>query len=298
MGSRYHSNRSIRTIIAVFSALLLVCSLYMPVLADASLNTSITITVENPPDGDYCIALLEKREPNIDQDMVDRLEGNKREMALFVLNYYVDGYSFSQNPVNPQFRWSNENNVFRFSFDVPSTFKVLIVTADGQTYVSNAITRKNFNSECTYDVQTGKLEENVITKRSVTERVVEIFVFFIATIVSESLVVLFFPLPYKKNAKYIWRINIITQIFLNIVIIIAFYLFREYYFLIVLYAEILITITECLYYRKRLVDRKDKCVPELNILYGIIANIASIFAGLISMFWSWMISMFVMSLLW
>ncbi|MBQ4271445.1 MAG: hypothetical protein II718_06435, partial [Clostridiales bacterium] len=75
-------------------------------------------------------------------------------------------------------------------------------------------------------------------------------------------------------------------------------LFRENYFLIVLYAEILITITECLYYRKRLVDRKDKCVPELNILYGIIANIASIFAGLIGMFWAWMISMFVISLLW
>ena len=88
------------------------------------------------------------------------------------------------------------------------------------------------------------------------------------------LVLVWFRLSFKKCLKHFFLINIITQIFLNVVTILISNI------LVWAAAEIVIISVESLYYRKRLITRDGKLFPKRNVCYGIVANLFSVFQEL------------------
>ena len=163
---------------------------------------------------------------------------------------------------------------------VPSTFKIIVVSYDGQVYVSNEIKREKFNAECTYDIESGELKENVLAGAG--GYVLFAVICYLATIILEGLALLIFGLFNKKNIPCFIGANTITQLFLNAVIIYLHYHGAQLLMIFVIpAAEILIMIIEGLIYRKRLVNKNDEVNTKKNFFFGIFANIFSIAMGLI-----------------
>lgn len=259
---------NIPTVIAV--ALFFVLGFYVPVSADIGPKPSIKITVMNPPEGGYYVALLSQK-GGLSTDIAEReLKPEEKDIALYFAEYNQDGYSVFISPVGQNIQKNNSEGIYIFHYMVPENFKVLLLTADGKEYVSNPINKSSFHADCTFDAGSGILKEQIYTNYNVLKTLISIFICFTVTVLTEMLVLPMFALPFKKNLKHIWFINIVTQIFLNAVILFSSNI------LIWAAAEILIIITESLYYRKRLINRKGENNKGRNIVYAVAANLFSL----------------------
>ena len=257
-------NRFQRIITALFAAIIVCLVFYIPVVADVGPKPTIKVRIKNPPDTTYHVALLSYRSK----------EPSQEEMEKYIGKYYDNGYYLFWSPVGRNVQDSNESGIYRFHYMVPSKFKVIVLTDDGTKYVSNEIARKRFHTECTFDIQTGVLKEDFITEYNVKRYAVSAILCFLLTIESEMLVLVWFRLSFKKCLKHFFLINIITQIFLNVVTILISNI------LVWAAAEIVIISVESLYYRKRLITRDGKLFPKRNVCYGIVANLFSVFQEL------------------
>lgn len=258
-------NRIQRAIAVLFAAIIVCTAFCVPVSADVGPKPSIKVRIKNPPDTTYHVALLTylSREPS--QEEMERIYGK----------YHDNGYYLFRSPVGRNIQDSNESGIYRFHYMVPSEFKVIVVTDDGKIYVSNnEIARKAFHTECTFDIQTGVLKEDFITGYNVKRYAVSAAVCFIVTIASEMIALLWFRLSFKKCLKHFFLINIITQVFLNVVTIFINNIW------VWAAAEVVIITVESLYYRKRLITRNGELFPKRNVCYGIVANLFSLFQEL------------------
>lgn len=253
-------NRFQRVIAALFAAIIVCLAFYIPVVADVGPKPTLKVRIKNPPETAYHVALLTYRSG----------EPSQEEMEKYIGKYYDGNYYLFRSPVGKNVQDSNESGTYRFHYMVPSEFKVIVLTDDGTKYVSNEIARKGFHTECTFDIQTGVLKEDFITEYNVKRYAVSAILCFLLTIESEMLVLLWFRLSFKKCLKHFFLINIITQIFLNVVTIFINDI-RVW-----AAAEVLIILVESLYYRKRLITRNGELFPKRNICYGIVANLFSL----------------------
>ena len=263
------TKKSTRLIATVIIAIIVFMISFVPVYADFGPKPSITITIKNPPDDTYYVALLHKAKPYHwhEEEVDERYE------------YYVDGYSIFESPVGTNIKESNAEGRYVFSYMVPDTFKVLVVTSDGKEYVSNEITAFAFDSECIYDMSTGVLKENVITVRNVTKVSVRFLICFVLTVAMEAFVMLMFSLTYHKNFNYLLIINVITQILLNVVTILTLKMHLgggRMNLIGWLATEIAIIIIESVYYCKRLKHKDGEIHSVRNVIYGVVANIFSL----------------------
>ncbi len=249
-----------RIISALFAFIIVISVFCVPVSADCGPKPTLKVRIVNPPDSKYCVALLTYK--SYEPSKEDREKGYDK--------FYTDGYGLFLSPVGTNIHESNETGVYGFHYMVPWEFKVIVITDNGDKYVSNLIKRNSFHSECTFNVSNGVLKEEAFTSYNVLRYSIPAVLCFVVTILSEMLVLLWFRLSIKKNLKQLFFINIVTQIFLNVVT------FFINIFWVWAAAELVIIIVESAYYRKRLVNRDGEQVPGRNVAYGIVANLFSL----------------------
>ena len=250
-----------------------------PSRADIGPKPSISLEIRNAPK-DYYVGLLVDHEGYMKELKPDESDTDGSKAFEILTGYEENGWRlFTDNPVTSVYYKSNAEDQYDFNYRVPSIFKVIVVSYDGQVYVSNEIKREKFNAECTYDIESGELRENVLAGAG--KYILFALICYLATIILEGVALLIFGLFNKKNIPCFLIANTITQLFLNAVIIYLHYHGGQIFLIFVVpVAEILIMITEGLIFRNRLVNRNDEINTKKNFLFAVFANIFSIVMGL------------------
>lgn len=267
--------------------ILIVFILVLPSIAycDAGPKPSIEIIVKNPPEIEYYLDLLvdyegENLYPNIREE--DKYSAN---MYNILKNYKSDGWrpAMATGTKVPIFgdiigKRIGENMVHSFSYiGVPDKFKIIIVTADGETIVSeNIVKRKAFNSKVYFDYNTKKLRETSI----VLAYIKQFLTTYPTTLLIEGLILLLFGFSLKKNWKSLVLINLITQVLLTFIIFGAMY--KQGSMAAILFYipfEIIILIMEAKLFKKYLVDHSE----SRRVAFAIVANIVSFLVGVVAM---------------
>lgn len=281
-------DRKIRIALAILSAFMcLICLSTTVFAADQGPKPSIKITIKNPPEGDYYVALLESGNgPMLNEYEYDVEYGYVDENPIneIFYSYFEDGYRLHLSPVGSNILPSCDNHEYRFGYMVPGTFKVMVVTADGQVFVSNDITRKAFHAECVYDHQTGILVERM-TFRSTAKYLTTAIICYVITLVLEAFILRLFHYPYGRNKRPFILINTVTQVFLNFVVVIVPLAIKSLSSSMMtaflwLFAEIIVIVIEVIYLRPRLKDYKGEIRKTKTGLCVVLANIVSVLADL------------------
>ncbi|MBO4928519.1 MAG: hypothetical protein J5379_09770 [Clostridiales bacterium] len=248
--------------------------------ADMGPKPSIEIHVKNPPAGKYYIALLGKDDYSNRASWgkeyldYDKRPEEEQEILDFLLVYNYDGYMFHITPVGSCFFASNERHTYRFTYTVPSTFKVILLSADGDTVISEPITRTHFNSVCSFDVSTGKVKEDPLSWKTFF---VSAICCLVVTLLIEFILLAVFRFRIGKCIKRFLVTNLLTQILLNVALVvldrngITSLLFLIWW----VFLEVVIVVIEALSYKDHFCDKEDVVRPSENIAYAIVANLAS-----------------------
>lgn len=269
-----------KTILSIFIMMIAFMAASFPSRADIGPKPSISLEIKNAPK-DYYVGLLVDSEGYMNRIEPDDEPDINRSKAFEILTgYEEDGWRlFTDNPVTNVYYRSNADHKYFFTYRVPSVFKVIVVSYDGQVYVSNEIKREKFNAECTYDVESKELKENVLAGAG--NYILFAVICYLATIILEGVALLIFGLFNRKNIPCFLIANTITQLFLNAVIIYLHYHGGQLLLIFVVpIAEIIIMIIEGLIFRKRLVNRSGEVSTKKNFVFAIFANIFSIVMGL------------------
>ncbi len=263
-------------IILVF-VLSFLCIFSSMAFADFGPKPSIKITVINPPDEDYVFDLMEyvgDRNPtcrnfyNIDEDMFKYLSEYKENGWMSALSHDDVVGIGADLAVTPK----GISKEFSYTYNVPSTFKVIIVTRSGKIQTSQTYKRTNFNAVYTYDYSQGKIVSSF--SRQLDQFAVKLLKTFLLTIVIEGVFLIAFGLDTRKNWKTFLLVNGSTQLFLYVILIIVSAInpmFNER--LVISLCEVVIIISETVIYKKYL-EGKTKA---RRIGYSITANVISCF---------------------
>lgn len=161
---------------------------------------------------------------------------------------------------------------FRY-YGVPETYRILIVTASGETFLSDVLTRRTLQSSVTVDwvAKTAKpplQSEGYLLQFAAT---------FVPTILIELVVLLLFGFKLKENWKPFLLVNLVTQGLLHG----YFALFAvnngvgPWYFMLFIPAELVIALLEAFIYRAALKGRSKRRA----FLCGLCANVCSAALG-------------------
>ena len=219
---------TIRSIIVFWSILCI--AILLPVCrvsADIGPKPSMELHIENPPEGVYYVDLLvEANTPPNPDDYENRCWDPVMFDAL--IGYYEDGYRARLRGdfgVNFDIEQSNDNHINDFTYMLPDSFKVIIVTEQGECIVSeNSLDPMRYNCVATFNCADLTLTES---KDAIRERVFEVIrsillQFLITcslTLLLEGIVLLLFRLKLKKQDWKVFALtNLATQILLYIVL--------------------------------------------------------------------------------
>ncbi len=255
------------------------------VYGDIGPKPSLEIIVKNPPKAEYYLDLLVDYEgetlyPNIHEE-----DKYSEDMYSILKNYNSNGWrpamvTGTKAPIFGDIigEKDGENMVHRFSYiGVPDRFKIIIVTADGETIVSeNIIKRKAFKSKVYFDYNTKKLQETSIALAYIKQFLIT----YPTTLLIEGLILLLFCFSLKRNWKPFVTINLITQVLLTFIIFGSMYKqgsMAAIFFYIPF--EIIILIMEAKLFKKYLVEHS----KSRRIAFAIVANIISFLVGIMAM---------------
>lgn len=261
----------------IISVLLMMIS--QTAYADIGPKPSLTIYVKNYKNQSYYLDVLTKGDRLKYSDYANHSRENLdvRDMPLY--KYNEDGWLATH--VREQLLYGslegeyNEETgyiVHRFSYhEVPKTFKVIVQYEDGEIVVSNVITTRQFWSEVSLDLGSGKVSEIPHVSYSFQQ--------FIFLIVLTVIVELFIAILFKiKEYKLITKVNILTQLLLHFILLVTFSIlncrvwYYEFYLL-----EILIVFIEFYFYKTYLKNYNGKKL----LVYSIAANMVTFVTGLI-----------------
>ena len=285
MNSRViEGKNALRNSLILFLVILMcVVMLGSVVRADSGPKAAVNITIQNPPSGTYYVALLENRDSRPADN--DRPAAGVAEEDYWISDmlyeYEEDGFYMYFYGGGASSLTSSEKmgvpNFVNYHYMVPSTFKVVIVTPDGNMKVSNAVTRKAFDAEFIYDYAENTLTEVNVYNNYIPRLITESAIYFVITLIVEGLLLLCFGLFRLKNLIPFVMINVITQALLFGFNAGARYWepVFPYYFWMWIGMEFIILVIELLWYRNRLKNKKDKVSALRNTLYCITANVVS-----------------------
>ena len=249
--------------------------------ADTGPKRSIMISVRNMPGEPYYFAILREgtayHSPDAGHEILE--EGDEWIADLFY-DYDEDGYClFTYGGGASSIRYSetqiNEYGTIGYSYMVPRTFKVMIVTGSGKVTVSEPLTVKAFNSVCVYDYADNSLVEG--TAALSAPFFIESAFCLLITLFVEGLILLFFGLFRGKNLPHFLVVNLITQMLLFGFNLLSVWFLSIYahYILFWFLVEAMITVLEVFWYRSRLVNKRGEVQRTRNVWYGIVANLVS-----------------------
>lgn len=197
---------------------------------------------------------------------------------------YLEGFTYEKwyyftSHWDSNYIESNDKNAVEFGYDVPNPFRVVVIDANGPVKVSEVFKRREFNGTITYDYEKNSITEHYVGKA--VYRVVQVIVHFLLTLVFEWLMLLAFKLPRNKR-------NIISFLVVNAITNIPYNIFKVYFLsragwpglYIAGFLEIIIMIFEAIVYSFAIVTDKGEPGPKC-FFYGIVANIFSVFMGMV-----------------
>ena len=239
--------------------------------ADIGPKPSVTITIENTDDRVYYATLLSKYESTGPESAYrgDNARYTPEDEQYEIWKAFVD-YTDKDNFYFLQIYWNcTETDSFCWGYFPPDTFKVLLYFPDTNEFVvSDICERYAFDSYFNLNMD-GTIQQAYDYSNETSNLVVRILL----TILLEIGIAILFKIKQKDQLWYITKINVITQIGLNLALnAVNFYkgqwAFVFYYILL----EILVFILEAIFYRKKL---QKKAIP-----YAFIANVCSFVIGL------------------
>lgn len=208
------------------------------VSADMGPKPSVELHIENPPEGQYYVDLLQDYNENSNLNSVYTEElceeyGLNYDMVQTMFNYSEDGwYPRKGGIMDKAINISDDGHTYNFSYNVPDEFKIIIVTDDLQIIVSPLIKPKAYNCDITFDVEKCMTTE---AESSVSENHFDtifstIIVFLITcgiTLLVERFVFFCFRInmKIKDNRRLFYLTNISTQLLLYLFIEISGQLF-------------------------------------------------------------------------
>ncbi|MBR7184327.1 MAG: hypothetical protein IKD37_01830 [Clostridia bacterium] len=209
---------------ALTSLLLLTFVLVLPVSADMGPKPQITITVINPPEGEYYLDLLEQHDPG------DTLYSNLNDEELTALpeavrttlhGYHDSGWQaaltvgtriplFGNLTGKPQ---ADGTVLHTFSYHgTPNEYRIIIVMPDGSYTVSDTLVRKAFRQTVTYDFAAGTaVNETSVPLAYLTHFAVTCS----STLLLEGVLLWAFGFFSRRNLLPFFGINLVTQIALT-----------------------------------------------------------------------------------
>ena len=286
---RIKGNIAKRFIAASLITFIIVTCFTRIVMADMGPKRSIEIKILNAPTEPYYVALLMPTDYVADIDdpsRFDHIPEDKDWVREIFYEYDEDGfrlftYAGGTNSICYS-GWQNDfyrgENIVEYGYMVPSTFKVMIVTDSGEVTVSNELTAKRFHSQCEYDYSTNRLTEVLIPSIG-PDFYIETALYLVITLVVEGIVLLCFGLFRKKNLKYFFIVNLVTQSMLFAFNLLSriFITILFNHFALWLVMEAVILVVETIWYSKKLVNKNGDVSKVRNIFYAITANLVSAF---------------------
>lgn len=180
-----------------------------------------------------------------------------------------------------------EEGVHTFGYvGVPDTYRILIVTKSGETWVSDVLERKVLQSSVTVDWAAKTAE----APPAWAGYVLQFLATLLPTLVIEGALLLVFRFEWRKNWRQFLLVNLATQGALAVFM--SFHIVRNglgWWFLILCVPlELVIALAEAGLYRKLLVGQS----KARAFGYGIAANAASAVLGwfLAAPVWRWIVS--------
>ena len=278
--------RSVRyALVLALSAFWLTVSAF----ADFGPKPQLTITVENPPEEVYYLDLLEEETGNR-YDLYENLTEEdlaQLDPALYqaLLSAVPEGWHacLAQGTGVPMWgSLTGEDGIHSFHYvGVPEEYRVLVVTAGGECWISQPASRGALQTSARLD-----WERKILSVPPVwLSYVVQFLCTCLATLAIEGLLLLAFGLWRRENLPVFLLTNLVTQMGLTAAAGNALIQHGTIsYWLIFLPAELFITVVEALFYRRHLQGG----TPRRRVLYGLCANLCSAAAGVL--FTGWLFS--------
>ena len=204
---------------------LLFCLVLLPTtaLADIGPKPSLTITVIDPPEGEYYLDLLIPEEERGDYENLRDPE-NYDELALSALfNCEAQGWypAYAGGTKAPLFGGlrPDEDGKHRFTYwGLPDAFRIVVAQPNNggclapfQT-TEEVFTRTDFATELIYDFA----KNTMIATPNVRGRALEFAATLLPTLLIEGAVLLLFRFKLRENTLVFLIVNILTQLFLHL----------------------------------------------------------------------------------
>jgi hypothetical protein len=213
-----------RLLAALTSLLILSFVLILPVSADMGPKPQISITVVNPPVGEYYLDLLEYHDPG------DHVYCNLSEEELAALpeavrttleGYHEGGWQpaltvgtgiplFGNLTGKPQ---ADGSMLHTFSYHgTPNEYRMIVVLPDGSYTVSDTLVRQAFRQTVTFDFASGEAVNHTSVPRAY---LTQFAITCSCTLLLEGGLLWAFGFLCRKNLLPFFGINLVTQIALT-----------------------------------------------------------------------------------
>jgi len=246
-------------------------------LADFGPKTSLDIYVKNAPLGLYYLDLLVNHDTNMDGEYDP--DGYNEELYRMLWDYDENGYwaeMMHQENYIIGLRGDLEGGYYGtymlHSFvQVPSEFKIIIVSSNGSIRVSDVYRKLKFADEIYLDYKT--MEITPAGNSIIGDWILQFLITLSATLLIEGIILLLFGFKLKLNWKPFLFVNLCTQIILIVFSgVLMVYGGAFAYIFLFGFIEAAIIIIESIAYKKLL--RREK--EGGRVAYAVTANLISI----------------------
>ncbi len=265
------------------------CLLPAVAFADMGPKPRVHIIVENPPE-EYYLDLLTKNDARVWEDEAS-IEASLQNLTISdtVFKAFYSLESEGWYPLHVQqeqfqsymFAYSDfqgslqENGTIQHQLSIfgnEKIFRIILVTADGVTKISDEIKTTVIWPTITFDAETGEVKKTS-----------DWFIYFMqfaitctGTLILEGILLILFRLQSRRNVKLFFAVNILTQIGLSLLVDISMIQKGPLGAMIVMfYVEVVILAAETMIYRSCM----DTGSIDRITVYSIIANLVSWIIG-------------------
>lgn len=249
----------------------------------------LVVKVVNGPEGAYRLDLLEEEEPgqavnpNIlpreDRDRPDADLGEALQAAV-PEHWRACMAQGTVLPLHESILW--EEGVHRFYYlGVPRTYRILVVTESGESWVSDTLERGALQTSVTVDWAAKTARVPPVWRAYA----LQILLTLLPALLAEFLLLLAFRLDWRKNWKVFLTVNLVTQGILSCVlgILVVRDGFISRWMLLFLGAEVVIAFVEAFLYRRFLQSPSRRYA----FTYGLAANAAAATLGWFMVDFAW-----------
>lgn len=288
----------------LWCVLALTALLTVPVRADTGPKPQLIVRVENAPEELYCLDLLTEGEQTDGEKEALSWSYSEEERAALdeglldaLLAAVPEGYrACTVEGTGGAPMWgelaaehtdSAGNPLHTFSYaGLPESYRILLVTKSGESYLSPTLTRSVLQSSVTVDFAAG----TVSVPPAALGYVLQFLATFLPTLLIEGAVLAAFGYSLRKSWRPFLLLNLVTQGALA-----AFFAATALgsgvswlYFFLFFPAEVLIALVEAAAYTRLLPAHG----PRRAFAYGLTANICSAALGffLAEPVWRWVVS--------